>query len=107
MSEQEGLRIVVALGVIIAVAGAAHRRPSPIASHSTAPRARARLASYFAAAGVPYPPTRFVVLAFKRERDLLAVYGAGEHSADVRDRGIRSTFAKTEFVAAIGSTTRR
>ena len=32
-------------------------------------------------------------------RPFRACYGAGEHTANVRDGGIRSTFAKTPFVA--------
>jgi L,D-transpeptidase-like protein len=34
------------------------------------PDARARLAPFFAAAGVPYPPSRFVLVGFKLEREL-------------------------------------
>ena len=34
------------------------------------PAARARLAPFFAAAGIAYPPTRFVLLGFKHEREL-------------------------------------
>jgi hypothetical protein len=34
------------------------------------PTARARLAPYFAAAGVPYPPDRFALVGFKHEREL-------------------------------------
>lgn len=34
------------------------------------PGARARLGPFFAAAGVPYPPERFVLVGFKREREL-------------------------------------
>src|SRR5262249_46143202 len=42
------------------------------------PAARARLAPYFAAAYVPYPPQRFVLLGFKRERELqLIAYPPG------------------------------
>ena len=34
------------------------------------PAARARLVPFFAAAGIAYPPTRFVLLGFKHEREL-------------------------------------
>jgi murein L,D-transpeptidase YafK len=44
------------------------------------PSARARLAPSFAAAGVPYPPARFLLLALKRERDL-QLYAAGPAQA--------------------------
>ena len=35
------------------------------------PAARTRLAPFFAAAGVAYPPTRFVLVGFKEERELI------------------------------------
>jgi predicted small lipoprotein YifL len=40
------------------------------------PTARARMRPYFAAARVPYPPTRFLLLGLKREREL-QLYAAG------------------------------
>jgi hypothetical protein len=40
------------------------------------PAATARLLPYFAAAGVPYPPTRFLLLGLKQEREL-QLYAAG------------------------------
>jgi L,D-transpeptidase-like protein len=40
------------------------------------PSARARLLPYFAAAGVPYPPARFLLLGLKEEREL-ELYAAG------------------------------
>jgi hypothetical protein len=40
------------------------------------PSARGRLVPYFSAAGVPYPPTRFLLLGLKREREL-HLYAAG------------------------------
>jgi L,D-transpeptidase catalytic domain len=80
--------IVVALATIAIVAGCrapVHRPPAPreptiadrVAQYGRA--ARSRLAPFFAAAGVPYPPARFMILAFKRERelDLLAAAPGG------------------------------
>ena len=78
--------IVVALAAIAVVAGCrAPRPPAPreptiadrVAQYG--PAARSRLAPFFAAAGVPYPPARFTILAFKRERelDLLAAARGG------------------------------
>src|SRR5262245_43678129 len=72
-------RIVVALIAFAVLAGCRARvhRPPPHREATIAdrvaqygPPARARLAPYFAAAGVPYPPERFVLLGFKREREL-------------------------------------
>jgi len=40
------------------------------------PAARARLLPYFARAGVPYPPARFLLLGLKQEREL-QLYAAG------------------------------
>jgi hypothetical protein len=40
------------------------------------PSARARLGPFFTAAGVPYPPARFLLLGLKREREL-QLYAAG------------------------------
>jgi hypothetical protein len=40
------------------------------------PLARQRLRPYFAAAGVPYPPARFLLLGLKQEREL-QLYAAG------------------------------
>jgi hypothetical protein len=88
----------VALGAIVAVAGCrAHVPPPPPGPPTIAdrvaqygPRARARLAPYFAAAGVPYPPERFVLVGFKRERrlDLLAS-GPGRDLAFIRSYPIQ------------------
>ncbi|MDX2165581.1 MAG: hypothetical protein SF182_00895 [Deltaproteobacteria bacterium] len=58
--------------------------PTPLASRPTiedrvaqyGPAARARLRPSFAAAGVPYPPARFVLLGLKQEREL-QLYAAG------------------------------
>lgn len=44
------------------------------------PPARARLLPYFAAAGVPYPPARFLLLGLKQEREL-QLYAAGPGQA--------------------------
>jgi murein L,D-transpeptidase YafK len=71
--------------VFVALVGCVHpRRPREptiepaiaerLAQHG--PAARARLLPYFAAAGVPYPPSRFVLLGLKEERDL-QLYAAG------------------------------
>jgi hypothetical protein len=65
----------VAVGVL-AGCGAPVRSPAPpepaiverIAQYG--PAARARMAPFFAAAGIAYPPTRFALVAFKHEREL-------------------------------------
>jgi hypothetical protein len=44
------------------------------------PAARSRLLPFFAAAAVPYPPSRFVLLGLKREREL-QLYAAGPGQA--------------------------
>src|SRR5215468_3030763 len=49
------------------------------------PSARARLLPFFAAAGVPYPPARFLLLGLKRERELqLYAAGPGQPFAFIR-----------------------
>ena len=89
-----GRRIGAVLAVLVVVAGcrAPVRRP-PIAREPTiadrlaqyGPVARARLAPYFAAARVPYPPERFVLVGFKRERELdLLAAGPGRPLAFIR-----------------------
>ena len=80
-------RIIVALVAFALLAGCRARvhRPPPHREATIAdrvaqygPAARARLAPYFAAAYVPYPPQRFVLLGFKRERELqLIAYPPG------------------------------
>lgn len=50
------------------------------------PAARARLLPYFAAAAVPYPPARFLLLGLKQEREL-QVYAAGPGQALAFIRG--------------------
>jgi len=87
--------LAIACGVFgtIAACGAPARRPPATPRAPTipdrvaqyGPTARARLAPYFAAAGVPYPPERFALLGFKRERELhLLAAGPGQPLAVVR-----------------------
>ena len=58
-----------------------------VAQHGLA--ARARLAPYFAAAGVPYPPARFLLLGLKQERTLqLYAAGPGQAYAFIRSFAI-------------------
>jgi hypothetical protein len=80
------------LAVIVAAAGCGPARravesPEPTIAESLepaiadrveqyGPSSRARLAPYFAAAGAPYPPARFLLLGLKREREL-QLYAAG------------------------------
>jgi hypothetical protein len=66
---------IVAIGLACAGCAATPRRPAPepaivarVAEYG--PTARARLAPFFAAAGVHYPPPRFVLVGFKLEREL-------------------------------------
>ncbi len=87
-------QIVIALAAIVAVAGCGvpvRRPPAPrmptiadrVAQYG--PGARARLEPFFAAAGVPYPPDRFVLLGFKRERELhLLAAGPGRDLVFIR-----------------------
>jgi hypothetical protein len=88
---------LLVLCLIVAVAGCARpvrRRPQPPPSgmptiadrvRQYGPVARARLAPFFRAAGVPYPPTRFVLLGLKQERELqLFAAGPGQQLAFVR-----------------------
>ena len=72
-------RVVVALGAILAIAGCRARVRQPPAPREATiadrvaqygPAARARLAPFFKAAGIAYPPQRFVLLGFKDEREL-------------------------------------
>src|SRR5262245_1397639 len=80
-------RIMVALVAFAVLAGCRARVHRPPAHREATiadrvaqygPAARARLALYFAAAGVKYPPQRFVLLGFKRERELqLIAYPPG------------------------------
>jgi hypothetical protein len=93
--------IVLALGLIVAVAGCgppARRRPQPQAPREPTiadrvaqygPGARARLAPFFRAARVPYPPARFVLLGLKQERELqLFAAGPGHDLAYIRSYAI-------------------
>jgi hypothetical protein len=70
--------ITVVLGALVVFIGcgplARHRPPlEPAIAERVAqygPAARARLAPFFAAAGIAYPPKRFVLVGFKLEREL-------------------------------------
>jgi len=92
-------RLVVALSAIVAVAGC-----SPVVRHRTEPQeqaitdritqygpaARARLAPFFAAAGIEYPPQRFALLGFKLERELhLFASGSGRDLTFIRSYPIQ------------------
>ena len=96
-----GVRVIarlLVLGLIVGVAGCARpvrRRPQPPPSSGLptiadrvaqyGPGVRARLALYFRAARVPYPPTRFVLLGLKQERELqLFAAGPDQQLAFVR-----------------------
>jgi hypothetical protein len=77
-------RLTAALGAIVAFAGCGVRARHPTALEPAivervlqyGPAARARLAPFFAAAGIAYPPERFVLVGFKFERELhLLAYG--------------------------------
>lgn len=80
--------LALPLAVLLAAAGCGPARrpplPPPPSGKPTiadrvaqyGPAARARLQPYFAAAGVPYPPTRFLLLGLKQEREL-QLYAAG------------------------------
>jgi len=80
---------VFAVCLIAAVVGCRARRPTlPPAKATIAdrvaqfgPPVRARLVPYFEAAGVPYPPARFVLLGLKRER-ALQLYAAARPEDD-------------------------
>jgi len=91
-----GLLLALAIGAGLAGCGSAERRRLPPARSTAAtlppalsatpsiddrvaqygPAARARLQPYFASAGVPYPPARFLLLGLKQEREL-QLYAAG------------------------------
>jgi L,D-transpeptidase catalytic domain len=87
-------RLVVALSAIVAVVGCSmpvRQRLAPgeqaiadrVAQYG--PAARARLAPFFATAGIAYPPERFVLLGFKRERELhLIASGSGRDLTFIR-----------------------
>jgi len=81
--------LVLAVPFILAATGCGSARPSAAPSSTPTPTptiadrvgqyrspARARLLPHFAAAGVPYPPARFLLLGLKREREL-QLYAAG------------------------------
>jgi L,D-transpeptidase-like protein len=87
-------RLVVALIGIVVVAGCtvrARQRPGPgepaiaerVAQYG--PATRVRLAPFFAAAGIAYPPERFALLGFKLERELqLLASGSGRDLTFIR-----------------------
>src|SRR5437016_2502026 len=93
------LRPLVAFGAIVVVVGCGvpfHRRPAPgeqaiadrVAQYG--PAARVRLAPFFAAAGIAYPPERFVLLGFKLERELhLLASGSGRDVTFIRSYPIQ------------------
>jgi hypothetical protein len=76
--------LILALVVAATAAGCRPARPPALPRVATiadrvaqyGPSARARLVPFFAAAGVPYPPSRFLLLGLKREREL-QIYAAG------------------------------
>ena len=90
---------VVAFGALVVVVGCGvmfHQRPSPgeqaiadrVAQYG--PAARARLAPFFAAAGITYPPERFALLGFKLERELhLLASGSGRDLTFIRSYAIQ------------------
>jgi hypothetical protein len=91
--------LVVALSAVVAVAGCSvlvRHRPTPeeqaiadrVAQYR--PVARARLAPFFAAAGIEYPPQRFALLGFKLERQLhLLASGSGRDLTLIRSYPIQ------------------
>jgi hypothetical protein len=92
-------RLVVALSAMVAVAGCSVlvRHPPAPAEQAIAdrvaqygPAARARLAPFFAAAGIEYPPQRFALLGFKLERELhLLASGSGRDLTLIRSYPIQ------------------
>ena len=103
-SRRMGRGLVLALAAAVTAAGCGPARrpplPPPAAPAASAPpgeatiadrvaqygpAARARLLPYFAAAGVPYPPARFLLLGLKQERELqLYAAGPGQPLAYIR-----------------------
>lgn len=89
---------VLALAAVVAVSGcgAVRRAPEPpraatiddrVAQYG--PAARGRLLPFFAAAGVPYPPERFLLLGLKQERELqLYAAGAGQYLRFIRSYAV-------------------
>ncbi len=86
--------LTIALGAIVAFVGCGvparqHRAPlEPAIAERVVqygPAARARLAPYFATAGIAYPPERFVLIGFKFERELhLLASGSGRGLTFIR-----------------------
>jgi hypothetical protein len=76
--------LVLAVVVVVTASGCGPvRQPAPPTTATIAdrvaqygPAARARLLPFFAAAGVSYPPSRFLLLGLKQEREL-QLYAAG------------------------------
>jgi hypothetical protein len=95
---RRALVLVLACAAAATVAGCARvrRQPAPPRELTIAdrvaqygPTARARLLPSFAAAGVPYPPARFLLLGLKRERELqLYAAGAGQRLVFIRSFAI-------------------
>ena len=93
-------RLVLAISAIVIVVGCrmgVRQRPAPgeqaiadrVAQYG--PAARARLAPFFAAAGIAYPPERFVLLGFKLERELhLLASGSGHDLTFIRSYRIQA-----------------
>lgn len=94
-----GLATIVAAALLVATVGCRAPRPETPSSGATiadrvaeyGPSARLRVVPYFTAAGVAYPPARFVVVVLKRERTL-EVYAAnaGGALAFVRAYAVRA-----------------
>jgi hypothetical protein len=92
-------RLLVALGALVAVVGCRVPAPPPPAPGEQAivdrvaeygPAARARLAPFFAATGIAYPPEHFVLLGFKLERELqVLASGSGHGLTFIRSYPIR------------------
>src|SRR5262249_14778694 len=76
--------LVLALAAMAAAADCGQVRPAAPPHEPTiadrveqyGPSARARLLPFFTAAGVPYPPARFLLLGLKREHEL-QLYASG------------------------------
>jgi hypothetical protein len=92
--------VALALSAMVVVAGcrAPVRRRPPTPREPTiadrvaqyGPGARARLTPFFTAAGVRYPPERFVLVGFKHERELhLLAAGPGRELVFIRSYAIQ------------------
>lgn len=86
------LAIALGAGIAFGACGVPARRPRAPLEPAIAerlvhygPAARARLAPYFAAAGIAYPPDRFMLVGFKFERQLeLLASGSGRGLTFIR-----------------------